>query len=208
MARPNKPRLIGTERALARRIAWERESRGWTYEGMAGRMTAAGCAIQASALYKIEKGTPRRRITVDELVAIAVVFEVDIPDLLLPVEVALHHDIALIASAQAEASQVLREAINQAIAATKELFDLYRRAEAEDNHELAAALDAWQDKNQQQMIHDSPLGLPALLRLHLLDDDAMTPEDRRELKILEAARELELTIFTVSSDAVWGSTDG
>jgi hypothetical protein len=47
-------------------------------------MTKAGCAINGSALYKIEKGVPRRRITVDEHVAFASVFEVPMEDLLTP----------------------------------------------------------------------------------------------------------------------------
>ena len=50
------------------------EQRGWSYTGLAQRMTAQGCAIDQSALYKIEKGNPRRRISVDELVALREVF--------------------------------------------------------------------------------------------------------------------------------------
>lgn len=47
-------------------------------------MTNAGCAIQASGLYKIEKAG--RRITVDELVAFSQVFGVPVEQLLLPPE--------------------------------------------------------------------------------------------------------------------------
>jgi transcriptional regulator with XRE-family HTH domain len=93
MPRPNQPRTLGTERTLARRVRWEREGKGMTYEGLAGRMAAAGCAIQPSALYKIEKNDPPRRITVDELVALAQVFEVSIPELLLPHEVVADRDL-------------------------------------------------------------------------------------------------------------------
>jgi transcriptional regulator with XRE-family HTH domain len=88
MPRPNQPRSIASEHALARRIANERERRGWSYDGLASRMTKAGCAIQSSAIYKIEKSDPPRRITVDELVAFAEVFAVPVQDLLLPPEIA------------------------------------------------------------------------------------------------------------------------
>jgi len=85
--RPNPTRALHAEENLARRIAHEREQRGWTYEGLATRLTEAGCPIQGSAIYKIEKGAPRRRISVDELVALSKVFDVDIADLLISVEI-------------------------------------------------------------------------------------------------------------------------
>ena len=86
MPRPNPLRSMASEDNLARRIAYERERREWTYEGLAQRMTDAGCPIQGSAIYKTEKGRPQRRITVDELVALARVFAVDVADLLTPVD--------------------------------------------------------------------------------------------------------------------------
>lgn len=86
MPRPNGPRAIYSEVGLARRIAFERlgQKPPWSYEGLAKRMTDAGCAINASAIYKIEKSDPPRRITVDELVAFSAVFDVPIEDLLVP----------------------------------------------------------------------------------------------------------------------------
>lgn len=81
-------RTIGQERNLAERIRWERESRGWSYEALAQQMTDKGCPINASSLYKIEKGSPRpRKISVDELVALSQVFDISVEDLLVPVEV-------------------------------------------------------------------------------------------------------------------------
>lgn len=82
MPRPNQPRDVFAEDHLAQRIKLEREKRGWTYEGLAKRMTDVGCPINQSALYKVEQAQPRRRITVDELVALARVFEVSVEDLL------------------------------------------------------------------------------------------------------------------------------
>jgi transcriptional regulator with XRE-family HTH domain len=65
----------------------EREARKMSYEGLASRMGEAGCPIQASAIYKIEKSG--RRITVDELLGFAAVFGLTVPDLLRPREVAI-----------------------------------------------------------------------------------------------------------------------
>jgi transcriptional regulator with XRE-family HTH domain len=88
MPRPNQHRTIASERALARRIAFEREKRGMSYEGLASRMDKVGCAINASAIYKIEKNDPPRRITVDELVGFSEVFAIPIQHLLMPPELA------------------------------------------------------------------------------------------------------------------------
>lgn len=85
MPRPNKPRTLGSERALSRRIALLCEQRGWKYAELADRMTAEGCPIQTSALYKLQ-GEPPRRVTVDELVALANVFDLTTDDLLRPIE--------------------------------------------------------------------------------------------------------------------------
>jgi hypothetical protein len=84
MPRPNKARKVYAEEHLAKRIAVERAAATppMTLEGLAKRMTDAGCAIQASAIYKIEQGDPPRRITVDELVGFARVFGTTPEDLL------------------------------------------------------------------------------------------------------------------------------
>lgn len=89
MPRPNPGRSLRTERDLARRISHERERLGMSYAGLAERMTRAGCPINQSALYKIEKGVPPRGISVSELVALSDVFGVPVQDLLLPVDLVL-----------------------------------------------------------------------------------------------------------------------
>jgi transcriptional regulator with XRE-family HTH domain len=76
--------MLGREEVVARRVEQLRQVRKMTYEGLAQRMTDVGCPIQPSALYKIEKGSPRRRITVDELVALATVFEIALDELAAP----------------------------------------------------------------------------------------------------------------------------
>lgn len=86
MPRPNRARSLENEENLARRIAYERETREMTYEGLAQRMTDAGCATHASALYKIEKSTPPRKVTISELIVLAKIFETTTDDLLMPRE--------------------------------------------------------------------------------------------------------------------------
>jgi transcriptional regulator with XRE-family HTH domain len=78
MSRPNKKRSIGAETRLAERIVIERAARGWSIDTLANAMSECGCSIQPSAIYKIEKGEPRRRITVDELVALSDVWAIPV----------------------------------------------------------------------------------------------------------------------------------
>jgi len=93
MARVSTSRALQNEENVARRITREREARGWTYEETARRMVDAGVPLQYTAIYKIEKATPRRRITVDELVGFATIFELDVADLLTPVELIEHQEV-------------------------------------------------------------------------------------------------------------------
>ena len=113
MSRPNQLRVMYSEVNLARRIAYEREQRGWSYEGIAERMTRVGCAIQASAIYKIEKGNPPRRISVDELVAVSRVLDVPVDRLLVPLEVVVSEAALMLFSKWTEAGAAVAEATEQ-----------------------------------------------------------------------------------------------
>lgn len=130
MPRPNQPRAVRAERDLAERIAHERKQRGMSYEGLAQRMTDAGCPINGSALYKIEHGTPRRRITVDELTALAEVFDLPIDELLLPPSLVLSREaLRLVDHWRAlgdESARIAREAMQ----AWQEILDYAARVDA------------------------------------------------------------------------------
>lgn len=93
MPRPNRPRAVFAEQHLARRIATERAKKGWSLEGLAKRVSDTGCAINASAIYKIERADPPRRITVDELVGFSQAFGIGIDELLLPPEIAMRKEV-------------------------------------------------------------------------------------------------------------------
>lgn len=90
MPKVNPLRPTGNEESAARRIAFEREARGWSYEGLARRMTEAGYPVQGSAIFKIEKADPPRRITLDEFIGFAKVFELDLTEMVLTPEVHLN----------------------------------------------------------------------------------------------------------------------
>ncbi len=88
MPKTNPGRRRGPETDAALRIALERDRRGMSAAHLARLVTARGCPINASAINKIEQGKPPRRITVDELVAFAEVFDLDVTDLLIPAHAA------------------------------------------------------------------------------------------------------------------------
>lgn len=111
MPRSNSPRsVVGGERNLAVRIERERNRRGLTYDALAKLMTQAGCPIQGSALFKIEKSEPPRRITVDELVALAQVFQTTVEDLLTPLEILEQEWARAVAAELQDAEAELRRA--------------------------------------------------------------------------------------------------
>lgn len=83
MPRVNVGRTIRAERDLAERIAYEMEANGWNPESLARRMTDVGCKINASAIWKVINQDPPRRLTVDELVALKIVFKLESTDELL-----------------------------------------------------------------------------------------------------------------------------
>jgi transcriptional regulator with XRE-family HTH domain len=109
MPRPNRPRAIAGETALARRVAREREKRDLSYEALAIQMKRHGCPINASALYRIEKGDNQtgkpRRITVDELMGFAAVFNIPVERLLEAPEVAARQDFVELIDVWQQASE-------------------------------------------------------------------------------------------------------
>jgi len=124
MARPNRLRSVEGESNLAHRIKREREYRGLSYEALAKAMTEAGCSIQGSAIFKIEKGNPRRRITVDELVALAKVFDVEVENLLTPVEVLRTRRGKELLKEIEEGDRTLIDGMTRLLNAYSEYFDL------------------------------------------------------------------------------------
>ena len=124
MPRVSPFRSLANERNVARRIQFEREQRGWTYEGTAKRMGDAGCPIQPTAVYKIEKADPPRRITVDELVAFAKVFDTSVENLLAPAELANKPQWQALAKKALDVFEVLPAAVRSLSEVVAEARDL------------------------------------------------------------------------------------
>jgi transcriptional regulator with XRE-family HTH domain len=124
MPRVSPFRSLANERNVARRIQFEREQRNWTYEGTAKRMGDAGCPIQPTAVYKIEKADPPRRITVDELVAFAKVFDTSVENLLAPAELANRPQWQALAKKALDVFEVLPAAVRSLSAVVAEGRDL------------------------------------------------------------------------------------
>jgi transcriptional regulator with XRE-family HTH domain len=127
MPRPGPPRTVTHEVNLARRIAYEREKRNWTYEALAGHMSSAGCPVGTSTLHKIEKGDPPRRINVDEFLTFARIFETR------PMEL-LRHPEELERQALATAMQEVRRAEEKAAPHLKRLWDSLEVVSRELDH--------------------------------------------------------------------------
>ena len=79
-----KPKVGDSEGNVAAHVRFERELRWWSTAELARYVTEAGCPISQSAVWRIESGEPRRKISVDELVAFSKVFDKQIGDLLQP----------------------------------------------------------------------------------------------------------------------------
>lgn len=110
MPRRNRTRDVLAEEHLAQRVQAERERRGWTNEGLAKRMADIGCPMSGSAIFKIEKGEPRRRIVVDELVGFSRVFKLPVTELLIPPDLAVSKEFVRLLDAWAQALADGREA--------------------------------------------------------------------------------------------------
>jgi transcriptional regulator with XRE-family HTH domain len=76
--------LLYSEGNAAARVALEREIRGWSTTELAARMTKAGVAMNQTAVWRIENGKPRRKITLDEALGFARVFELPLEELMSP----------------------------------------------------------------------------------------------------------------------------
>lgn len=124
MPRANMRRSIDSESNLAERIAAERKSRGLSYEGLAKLMTDAGCSIQGSAIYKIEKGTPPRRVTVDELVALSRVLGASVDDLLTPIELVRKERAKALIDGLSPAGNAMLDGIGRLLGIYSDYFEL------------------------------------------------------------------------------------
>jgi len=141
---------LGSEDGLARRVEHERMRRNWSPAGLARLVTKAGAPMNQSAIWKIENGTPRRKITVDEALAFAAVFEVPLEELLLPVELVEEQELRRLLEARHERWLAVAQAESE-LEAAEAALDKYLESHPE---QLGVALDI-QGANRSTPLPDS-----------------------------------------------------
>lgn len=94
MPRINTGRTIKAEANISERVKRELRQRGWSPAHLAEVMTAAGCKISTTAIYRMIDDDKPRRISFDEVVALAEVFGVAIDELMTPVDLLDKHKAA------------------------------------------------------------------------------------------------------------------
>jgi len=175
-------RTIGVEDLLARRVKYEREKHRWTHTGLAARMTEVGCAMNQSAIWKIENGEPRRRITVDEAAAFAKVFGMTVSQLVVDPSVVFEHRLRRFVSHVArevnnlynvvEGVEELDEALDRLLDDTDALDD--------GDEEMRQLQGRWRDQREALVLFRGHLskamselveGNAALQILELTDDE-------------------------------------
>lgn len=73
-----------SSRAFGLRVRDERQQRGWTQGDLATRLASAGYGMHQTTIAKLENGT--RPTTVEELFALATVFEMPAAELIRPID--------------------------------------------------------------------------------------------------------------------------
>lgn len=103
MPRRSANRSTAISDAVAARIAAERVAAEMTYEDTAKALAEVGCTLHASAIWRIEKGEPRRPVHVDEAIAFAQVFDIPLTSL-------LHEPFDPVDAARRRCERIMREA--------------------------------------------------------------------------------------------------
>lgn len=185
MPRVTRNRQVGAEANLAARIQFERTGRGWSYETLAKQMTDAGCPITASALHRVEKGQPPRRVTVDELVTLASIFDLAVSDLLRPVDEVLDSAMRRAVQDYEKALKTMGIAVGALISATRNAVEL---------------ADSSRDFNEFFLNHMAARptfrDALAMAKLRVMEGGtAMTPQTEHAIwKAFDAVTEAALTI--------------
>lgn len=166
------PHTLWSEDNLAERVRLEREARGWSTGALAERMTKAGYPMNQSAIWRIESGTPRRRINLDEAIGFAEVFATSLEDLLSPPQLAMHSRVKeLIQEVRMRQREYLQA--SRALTAARQAFDDYLDRHPEVREEAEGAIN-------QAMADDAIAGHyggPVIVTLEADDaDEHLTPE--------------------------------
>lgn len=189
MARRNALRSIEGESNLAKRVQTERERRGWSYETLARHMSDKGCAINGSAIFRIEKGSPPRKISVDELITFAQVFDSTVEDLLTPVELLRKERVRELVATIEEGQRNQEAGLAAMASGYVEYFEI--AAFDPDLREYASHRLGWSQEAAEDFV-------PERL-FEISDDDAEIEVD--EARLRAAIIEVHLALIEFAADA-------
>jgi len=119
---PPRPQF-GPDDWTAIRVRFEREHRGWSTAELARRITMAGFPMRQQQVWQIESGSPRRKVSIGEAIAIAGVFGIPVTELTRPPDGAISKNLS---SLGARFAQWRREAGDLAV----RLADIAREVDA------------------------------------------------------------------------------
>jgi len=140
MPRPRRPRTIGAEDHLAQRIHDEMTRRHWSNAMLAREMTEEGVTMSASSLQRSfsPRVDPesRRPIRVDELVALARVFETTVENLLAPRDWVDQEQVDKAVIDLDRADRLLVEAVQTILDAHVMLAKAFAHAPADDAEQI------------------------------------------------------------------------
>lgn len=211
MPRINGARSIEAERNVAQRIRIAREDRGWSPAQLAQRMTEAGCSISTSAIYKIEDAEKPRKITVDELVALGAVFDIDdLRDLLRPVEELYQERADAIFSEIGGADQDLAAALYKRVNGLVAFFELH----ADRGRRDGLGRDSGNEQDAIDYVNNmlkarsprKPEGSPPEPLFYAYDDDG-NPLAVSDEPLRQAVQELLAATAWVAGDLVAAQID-
>lgn len=158
---PAATQVEGTGQHVRENVARLRKAHGWTTYELAGRLADAGRPIPQSGISRIESGT--RRVDVDDLTALAVVFGVAPAALLVPFTHLPTDPIKVTGGGEVPALAAWLWATGQ----LKRLrYDRDRRPQTQDMESTLYGLPAWLHPGK-------PLPADVVLELSLADDETL-----------------------------------
>jgi len=146
MPRPRRPRSIGGEDNLAERIRREMTTRGWSYARLANAMKSAGCDINPASLQKSlapKPGTSPRAIRVDEMIALAAVFQVSMTNLLTGVNLLDQDDVREALDDMDKADDLIGQAVQLMLSAEVTLYRTTRFGSPETRQTIIDGNQYW-----------------------------------------------------------------
>ncbi|MFE2725032.1 helix-turn-helix domain-containing protein [Kitasatospora sp. NPDC059327] len=167
-----------SEEHAAERVRLEREHLGWSTGELAKRMTAAGCPINQSSVWRIENGEPRRRINLDEAIGFAKVFGLTLEEFLGPPGSSADKHITQLTTevvARYRFLLDLMQSTSSAFKAVDQYSALFPQHAKELNNRIARALT--EENRRRGPVRESPMVFLRYPTFHQAEPQADQPSD-------------------------------